>query len=120
MDKQYNQFNNIIDNFLDELQKILPGEKDIIIFRSQLDITKMITPSKILESFLKFVYPYKQQILERNESFFLGDNVGVKEDYLSNAIHLTDLWKTKLSKEKKEVVWKYFQVMIIIADKSKH
>ena len=60
------------------------------------------------------------KFLKEMNLFFLGDNVGVKEDYLSNAIHLTDLWKTKLSKENKEVVWKYFQVMIIIADKSKH
>lgn len=112
------QFNKIVNNFLDELQQILPEEKDIVIFKSQVDITIMINPNKILNSFIKYVYPYKQNIMEKNESFFLGDGVSIQQDYMSNAIHLTDLWKTKLSDTNKEIVWKYFQVMTIIAEKT--
>jgi hypothetical protein len=37
---------------------------------------------------------------------------------MSEAIHLTEMWKTKLSPENKIVVWKYFQVMILLAEKS--
>ena len=119
MDKKvYIQFNKIIDKFLDELQQILPEERDIIIFKNQIDVTNMITPNKMLYSFIKFIYPYKQQIIDKNESFFLGDNLNIKQDYLSNAIQLTELWKSKLSDENKEIVWKYFQVMIIISEKA--
>jgi hypothetical protein len=119
MDKNIgSQFNKIMNKFLDELQQILPEEKDIIIFKSQVDVTIMINPNKILQSFIKYAYPYKQHIMEKNESFFLGNGVSVKQDYISDAIHLTELWKTKLSDANKEVVWKYFQVMIIIAEKT--
>lgn len=119
MDKNITtKFNNIINKFLDELQVILPQEKDIAIFKSQVDVTNMISPNKVLQSFVKFVYPYKKEIMEKNESFFLGDGLSLKKDYMSDAIHLTELWQTKLSNENKEVVWKYFQVMIIIAEKS--
>jgi hypothetical protein len=112
------QFNKIMNKFLDELQQILPEEKDIIIFKSQVDVTNMINPTKILQSFIKYAYPYKKHIIEKDESFFLGDGVSIKQDYMSDAIHLTELWKTKLSNANKEVVWKYFQVMIIISEKA--
>lgn len=112
------RFNKMVNNFLDELQTILPDEKDIVIFKSQLDVTAMINPHKILQSFILYVYPYKKYIMEKKEEFFLGNNISLKKDYMTEAIHLTDLWKTKLSNENKEVVWKYFQVMIILSEKS--
>jgi hypothetical protein len=111
------KFNKIIDNFLSELHKILPTEKDIIIFQSQLSVATMLNEKKILNSFIEFVYPHKNNILAKNEDFFLKDNIDVDKDYLSDSIHLKDLWKTKLNKENKDIVWKYFQVMILLSEK---
>ena len=59
-------------------------------------------------------------VLEKDEKFFLGNNVEIEKDYMSQAIHLTDLWKNKLSDNNKIVVWKYFQVLTILADKYKN
>ena len=112
------RFNKIVDKFLTELQTILPDEKDIIIFKSQVDVTAMINPNKILNSFIKNVYPHKTHIMEKNEDFFLGNGLNIEQDYMSEAIHLSELWKTKLSPENKIVVWKYLQVMILLSEKS--
>lgn len=114
------RFNKTINKFLEELQKILPGEKDIPIFQSQIDVTLMFDESKVLKSFIRFVLPYKKQILEKDEKFFLGNNIEIEKDYMSHSIHLTDLWKNKLSDNNKIVVWKYFQVLTILADKYKN
>ena len=57
-------------------------------------------------------------IRQRIADFFLGDELSIKQDYMADAIHLTDLWKNKLSDQNKEVVWKYFQVMTLLAEKS--
>jgi len=79
----------------------------------------MMNKKLLLESFIQYVYPFKDQIMNKDEDFFLqGDNVGVDQDYMSHAIHLKDLWQTKLRPENKEVVWKYFQVMIVLAEKA--
>ena len=118
MDKGSVRFNKIVDKFLNELHTILPNEKDIVIFQSQVSVATMVEPTKILKSFIKYVYPHKEHILKKNEDFFLGDELSIKQDYMSDAIHLTDLWKNKLSEQNKEVVWKYFQVMILLAEKS--
>ena len=112
------RFNKIVDKFLTELQTILPNEKDIVIFQSQLALTAMINTNKILNSFINHVYPHKTHIMEKNEDFFLGNNLSEKQDYMSEAIHLTEIWKSKLSPENKNIVWKYFQVMIVLAEKS--
>lgn len=112
------RFNKIVDKFLDELHTILPNEKDIVIFQSQVGVATMVDKEKILKSFIQFVYPHKEHIINKNEEFFLGDELSIKKDYMADAIHLTDLWKNKLSPENKEVVWKYFQVMTVLAEKS--
>ena len=112
------RFNKIVEKFLNELHTILPDEKDIVIFQSQLGVATMVDPTKLIRSFVKYVYPHKEHILNKNETFFLGDGLSVKNDYMAEAIHLTDLWKNKLSDENKEVVWKYFQVMVVLAGKS--
>jgi len=119
MDKKKNikKFNKIIDNFLSELHTILPDEKDIVIFQSQLSIATMMNEKKILNSFIEFVHPYKNHILEKNEDFFLNDNVDVDKDYLSESIHIKELWQNKLSDDNKEIVWKYFQVILLFSEK---
>ena len=111
------RFNKTVDTFLEQLIKILPEEKDIKIFQSQISVALMFDESKILKSFIEFVSPYKKQILSKDENFFLGDNVEIEKDYMSKAIHLTDLWKNKLSTENKEIVWKYFQVLTVLSNK---
>ena len=118
MNTNATRFNKIVDNFLNELHTILPQEKDIVIFQSQVGVATMVDPNKVLTSFIKYVYPHKTHIMNKNEEFFLGDEMSVKQDYMAEAIHLTDLWKNKLSDKNKEVVWKYFQVMTLLAEKS--
>jgi hypothetical protein len=110
------RFNTITKNFLTDLHNILPEEKDIKVFKSQLSVLEMMDPSKIIKSFVEFVYPYKEHILKKNEDFFLG-NLEIEDDYLSESIHLKDLWKSKLSDENKEIVWKYFKIMVVLSDK---
>ena len=118
MDKSATRFNKIVDKFLNDLHTILPDEKDIVIFQSQVGVAIMVDPTKLLKSFIKYVYPHKDHILKKNEYFFLGDEFSIKQDYMADAIHLTDLWKNKLSDQNKEVVWKYFKVMTLLAEKS--
>jgi hypothetical protein len=113
------RFNKQVTNFLNDLHKILPSQKDIAVYQTQLETVKMMNSQLLLQSFIQFVYPYKKQIMEKDEQFFLKDgNVQVEEDDLSKAIHLRDLWQNKLRKENKDIVWKYFQVMVVLAEKA--
>ncbi len=112
------KFNKIIIGFLDELMKILPEEKNIKVFKSQLSTVEFLDEKKIIKSFIQYGYPYKKQILEKDSSFFLKEgNVKIEGDYMSEALQLKRLWQTKLSDDNKEVVWKYFKVLVLICEK---
>lgn len=112
------KFNKIIKEFLAELINLLPEQKDISIFKGHISIVEMMNETKIIKSFIEHVYPYKKGILEKDEDFFLDQgNFKHENDYLSESIHLKELWKNNLSKENKEIVWKYFQVLIILSEK---
>jgi len=112
------KFNKIIIGFLDELMKILPEEKNIKVFKSQLSTVEFLDEKKIIKSFIQYGYPYKKQILDKDSSFFLKEgNVKIEGDYMSEALQLKRLWQTKLSDDNKEVVWKYFKVLVLICEK---
>jgi hypothetical protein len=114
-------FNKQVSNFLDALYKILPDNKDIYIFQTQLETMSIINKKLLVDNFIKFVYPYKGEILKKDEHFFLGrdlgEDLGIEENQIERAIHLKKLWKENLTDENKEVVWKYFQVMIVLAER---
>ena len=113
----YKRFNKLISTFLKELKKIFPKEKKLKITSSQIETLIVVTPKKIFKSCVEFVYPYKEQILNKDEKFFLGDGVFIKKDFLSESLELKKLWETKLSKENKEIIWKYFKILILLIDK---
>ena len=113
----YKRFNTLISTFLKDLKKILPNEKKLKVTSSQIETLILVTPRKIFKSCVTFVYPYKEQILNKDEKFFLGDGVSVKKDFLSESLELKTLWTTKLSKENKEIIWKYFKILILLIDK---
>ena len=112
------KFNKVVNNFLNDLSSILPKEKDILVFQSQISVMEMVDPSKMIKSFIKFAFPFKDKIVNKDEKFFLGEgNVPIEADYMSESIHLKKLWENKLSDENKEIVWKYFQVLTVLAEK---
>lgn len=119
-DSDINRFNKQVSSFLESLHKILPDNKEIYIFKTQVDTMSMINKKFLLENFILYVYPYKDQIMKKDEKFFLNDDLNVEEDQIEHAIHLKSLWKEKLTDKNKEVVWKFFQVLILLAERIKN
>lgn len=118
MSKAVSRFNKQVRNLLGDLKKIFPQRKEISIGEAQMETALMINERVVLDSFIKYVYPFKGQILKKEEQFFLKPgNVG-EDDYLSEALQLRDLWQNALRPENKEMLWKYFQVLILLAERS--
>jgi len=108
------------DNFINELCTIFPKNSEILIFREKYNFIRSANSKLIIEYFVKFIYPFKEQIMTQADSFFLDgggqeeikDNSGLKfRDSLKN------LWIDEMSSENKEIVWKYFKIFIILCEK---
>ena len=115
-------FNNQILNLINDLNKLYPHETDIKLFNEKYKIIRYANPRIIIENFIAYVYPYKDFIMNNNEKFFLEKNTSLDREFTENDVSLTKvinfkkLW-LKTSDENKDSIWKYFKVLIILAEK---
>lgn len=108
------------DNFIDELILISNNNKEILLFYEQYKMLKSMNSKLIIESFIQYVYPHNKKIRERDEEFFLN---GGGQDVLKDdaSLHLRDtlsnLWKTELDENKKNIIWKYMLAFCLLSEK---
>lgn len=75
----------------------------------------------VIESFVQYVLPLRDQILSKNEDFFLngGGQEDIKKDDYSSKLRdiIKNVWINKMSEVNKEVIWKYFTVFVKLSEK---
>ena len=60
-----------LDNFINELATLFSTNNEILILKEKYFMLKNINSNVIVDYLVDFVYPFKKQILEKNEDFFL-------------------------------------------------
>lgn len=112
------KFLKVTENFIDELLKIMPGDKNITLFKEKYYLVKKVNSTMVINSFVKYVIPFKKEIMEKNEKYFLenGTEEDLGEKKYRYSIDLKENWKI-LSNQNKEIVWKYFQVLLVLTEK---
>ena len=115
-------FNNQIDNFLEDLITVCPEEKEFKMLKNGISLVKKTNPRIILSQFIEMIFPYKEQILLRNEDFFIGkdyqeDFTNVSSDYISTITgKLKNIWASGISESDKVKIWEYFHSLITLAE----
>jgi len=108
------------DNFMNELCSIFPSDGELLLFREKYNLIRSANSKLILEYFVIYIYPFKTQILDKDERFFL-DGGGQDELKDSSGLKFRDniknLWTSKMSDENKEIIWKYFNLFILLCEK---
>ena len=67
-----------LDNFINELCTIFPSNNDILLFREKYLLIKSANSKLVIEYFIRFIYPLKTKVMEKDETFFL-DGGGQEE-----------------------------------------
>ena len=107
------------DNFMSELCNII-STNEMLLFNEKYNFIRTANSKLIIEYFVQFVYPFKDQIISQDDKFFLEgggqdelrDNSGLKfRDNIKN------MWLSEMSSENKEIIWKYFKVFVILSEK---
>ena len=106
------------ENLLIELENILPESTNIKLYKEKFYLIKKANSNIIINSFIKYVLKHKENIINRNEEFFLngGGQEGISDSKKKYVLSLTNDWND-ISEENKNIVWKYFQVLILLAEK---
>ena len=125
------RFNSQIEGLLETLTKSFPDFTDIKIFKEKFNLAKKANPQLVLLIFLKYIYPYKEKVINKEEQFFLSDSLTYKftndedlqkqtninnEYILTKALNLKELWK-KMNPQQKETLWTYFNVLMILCER---
>lgn len=113
-----NLFFNQSELLIEELRKILPNNKNVIVFGEKYSLMKKMNSNLILNSFIQYVLPHKKNITSKNEDFFLeggGQEKLDKESY-KYALDIKKDWE-HISSENKDIIWNYFNILIIISEK---
>lgn len=123
-------FNNQLMSLITELINYFNDSK-MKILKEKILIVNSANPTLIIRLFLKNIYKFKDNIMEKKEDFFLKqltqDNItnmysNNKEIADNNDINIIDVINLKdrwasLHNGDKETIWKYLQVLIILTEK---
>jgi hypothetical protein len=112
------QFKNGLISFFDELIEQFPEEPDLVIIR--IFFNDQVPIQDVVEHFILILVSVRSKIERRDESFFLENNSLFQQLAKSKVNHFKRLWKSgRLDKHDKEVVWKWVDSFVFLADRYK-
>jgi len=133
------KFNEQMANFITELRGLFPEDQHLEMLYHAIMFMKRTNPREIMAQFNRYIYPFKGQILSRNEDFFLNiplkdnaiqkiieeNNLSAKnintENAISKIMNIKHVWtSSKLTPDDKDAIWSYFKVFIYLCDKEYH
>lgn len=103
--------------FFDELIDLLPEEPDLIIIR--IFIKDKFPVEDIMAYIITKIIPLKHMILNKDEGFFLKNNILFEELDNKKVNHFKTLWRSPqlFDEEDKKTLWQWFSSFIILAEK---
>jgi hypothetical protein len=114
------RFNTTVNEFVTQLCILCPNVKEFQTFKTGMSVLLLCDTTYIQQFFNKHIASkYRQQILNKDESFFLNENYDIEDEqgYWKSFIEtICGLW-TGLSSENKDTVWQYFRVLLVLNDK---
>jgi hypothetical protein len=125
MSKQifYDRFNENTEELIKDLMNAFPDAPDQFkYFKSGFYMVRNLdpkTPQRIFDTYVSD--KYRDYILTKDEAFFLTHDIEVNshKDYWDEFInYIKGIWRT-LDVENKEIIWKYFHVLLVLSDKCK-
>lgn len=103
-------FNDMLSQFLVELHKTFPDEKDIKKMLTSFDVLKSANPRIVVDTFMKGVTPYADKISAKDETFLLNEIETI--DFLKD-LNIKSYWN-RMSANTKSATWQYLQTLYML------
>jgi hypothetical protein len=111
------KFNQVIDQLFEVCRQHYENPETIQFYQYQLDLGRRSNPRMVINQAMKMLEPFIDQIMTRDESFFLNLNLnqvthqaGVKE--LGILESLRKIWQV-VDERVKDKVWKLIQLTLM-------
>jgi hypothetical protein len=99
-------FNDMMEQFVNELIETFPEEKTFKKYQVALDLARKANPRQILNEYMSAVRPVSERIMARDES--------VLNDVKIPDLDLPKIWTPDLSTGTKNAIWQYLQTLIVL------
>ena len=106
-----NAFNDMMQQFLDELVLTFPDEKKLVKYQNTFVLLRSASPKKPMKQFMSEITPYSSHLMQRDEGFFKTNS---KDIPFLNDLNISDLWTDDLSDTTKSAIWQYLQTLYIL------
>lgn len=106
-----NAFNDMMQQFLDELVLTFPEEKKLVKYQNTFVILRKANPKKPLKEFMESVTPYANHLMQKDEEFF---KTHASEIRFLDDLDIPRLWGSDLSENTKNAIWQYLQTLYIL------
>ena len=104
-------FNDMLEQFVQELIQTFPSEKCLKKYALKLDLLRKTNPKRCVTKFMKRIQPYGDQIMKKDESFFVNaEQVPEFMDELNIAAN----WTAELPQTTKDAIWQYLQTLYML------
>jgi len=110
------EFHHNLVSFIDELIEQFPREVDFIIGRL---IIKDRPSDTIINMYIREIFPHKESVTNREESFFLENKISILNGLDSGKVnHFKVLWKSSdLDEEDRDIIWKWFDTFNLLTER---
>ena len=103
-------FNEMMGQFIDELQQTFPEEKGLKKCRSAFDLMKSTNPRLVVDGFMSNVMAYADKISSKDETFFINESKNL--DFMKG-VNLKEHWGG-CSENTKDAIWQYVQTLYML------
>lgn len=102
--------------FFDELIEQFPSESDFIIVR--IFINDQIPIENVMNYFIKELLPLKDMVKQKDEAFFIKNNILFSAIDKTKVNHFKRLWRSdSLTEDDKNIIWEWFSTFIFLGEK---
>jgi hypothetical protein len=104
--------------FLDDLNKIQPEDSSLLLVKASL---YLISSETLVRNFMYYVGEYSDQILARDEAFFIEELPSKLEDSsyaLGELSRVIKIWNDpETTQDSKNCIWDYFTILIKLGNR---
>lgn len=102
-------WNEMMDQFLSEMEKTFPEEKGVKKYKNSFELLKKSNPRKCVDAYMSGVSKYQEKIMSKDETFFTENT-----DSLITEMNIKKCWTPNLSVKTKDAIWQYLQTLFIL------
>ena len=103
-------FNDMLGQFLVELHKTFPEEKDIKKMMTSFEVLRSTNPRLVVDGFMKGVTPYADKISAKDETFLLNE---IEKVEILKDLNIKSYWN-RMSSNTKAATWQYLQTLYML------